>query len=281
MKINWYPGHMAKTERMMEQSIKQVDAVVELLDARIPRASRNPQLDELVGGRPRLIALNRSDLADAEATKQWVEYYKSLGLQAIVLDCKSGQGTQQLSGAVRRLLADKIAARTARGQVGRPVRVMVVGVPNVGKSSLINRAAGGIRAKVENRPGVTRGKQWIRVGDGVELLDTPGILWPKIEDEQTGLLLAFTGAIGSNAIDEETLAYHLMILLKERCPQALLARYRLDVSSVADEDLLEALARKRGLLAPGGIADIERAVHLIITEFRNGLLGRMTLEDVS
>jgi len=270
---------MAKAMRLLEADLKQVDAVAELLDARIPRASRNPLLDQLAGNKPRLIALNRIDLADPEMTARWLAHYQSKDYQVLSLDCKSGQGCQRFAVAVRTLLADKIATRAARGQVGYPVRVMVVGVPNVGKSSFINRVAGGARVKVENRPGVTRGRQLIAAGEGVELLDTPGVLWPKLEDSEGAMLLAFTGAIRDKALDEETLAYHLMIFLKNKYPEALMARNRLDAAAVPDEELLEALAKKRGLMMSGGRPDTDRAVKLILTEFRGGLLGRMTLES--
>ncbi len=278
MDINWYPGHMAKTQRMLADSIKQVDCIAELLDARIPRASRNPQLEELAPHKPRLILLNRIDLADPAQTKEWEQFYKEQGCQVLLLDCKSGQGCQRFAGAVRTLLSDKIAQRAARGQIGHPLRVMVVGVPNVGKSSFINRIAGRTSAKVENRPGVTRGKQWVTAGEGVELLDTPGILWPKLSDQRGALLLAATGAIRDQILDEETLAVNLLPILQRLYPDALRDRYRIDDTQLDGVALLEAIARKRGLLAGGGYADTERAAPLVLSEFRTGKLGCLTLE---
>ena len=273
--IHWYPGHMAKTQRMLEEQIKRVDAVAELLDARIPCAGRNPQLEEL--RKPRLLLLNRVDQADPHATALWIEHFRSQGHTVLPLDSKSGAGCRAFAPAARKLLEEKIEGRAARGQVGRAVRLMVVGIPNVGKSSFINRVAGKNSAKVENRPGVTRDKQWIVVAGGIELLDTPGILWPKLEDQESAKLLAFTGAIRDQILDEESLAAALLSLLAQHYPQALAQRYK--VEGLFDGPaLLEAVAKKRGMLAPGGKADTERAAPLVLGDFRGGKLGRITLE---
>ena len=245
MEVQWYPGHMAKTRRMIVEQVKQVDIVVEILDARIPISSRNPDIDAMVGAKPRLIVLNRADQADEQMKR----------------------------------LKEQIARWTEKGQVGRPVRAMVVGVPNVGKSTFINKVAGRKSAKAQNKPGVTRGRQWITVSGGLELLDTPGILWPKFEDQSVGLNLAYTGAVKDAIMDLETLASHLMGLLARRYPQAIADRYKITVDPAAqDWELLEAAGRKRGFLISGGEVDLERMARVLLEEYRSGKLGRFTLE---
>lgn len=279
MNIQWYPGHMTKTRRQMQADVKQVDLVAEIVDARIPISSRNPDIDAIVGDRPRLVILNRVDQADSALTAQWLDWFRRQGYGVLETDARSGKGVGQFSAAAKAVLQDKIAAWTARGQVGRPVRAMVVGIPNVGKSTFINKAARRKSAKASDRPGVTRGKQWVSVDKGLELLDTPGILWPKFEDETTGLHLAFTGAIKDDVTDIEGLACALLELLRDRYPKAIQERYRLaDSSDKNGWELLEEGARKRGMLISGGEADTERMAHILLDEFRSGKLGRFTLE---
>ena len=279
MNVQWYPGHMAKTRRMIAEQLKNVDAVCEILDARIPISSRNPDIDGLVGAKPRLIILNRADQADPAGNKAWSAYFKSKGYAVLETDANSGKGVGQFAPAVRALLKEQIAAWTAKGQVGRQVRAMVVGVPNVGKSTFINKVARKKSAKAGDRPGVTRGKQWITVDQGLELLDTPGILWPKFEDETIGLHLAFTGAVRDAIMDVETLACHLIQLLAQRKPESLAARFKLVPEEGMDGwALLEAGARKRGFLISGGEVDLERMAHILLDEFRGGKMGRITLE---
>lgn len=280
MNINWFPGHMTKALRTMEGDLKLVDAVCELADARIPHASRNPALDALLGAKPRLLLLNRADQADGAATKRWMAYFRSQGVSAMEADSKSGKGVAQFPAAVRSLLQEKLRALAAKGQGGRPLRLMVVGIPNVGKSTFINRAAGRKAAAAADRPGVTRGKQWVTLGTGLELLDTPGVLWPKIDDPAVGEYLAFTGAVKDDVLDVEELAARLMRLLAARYPALLAARYKL--TETGDQPgwaLLEAAARKRGFLVSGGEADTLRMAGTLLDEFRGGRLGRVTLEE--
>lgn len=279
--IQWYPGHMTKTRRQMEQDIKMVDLVAELVDARIPVSSRNPDIDNIVKDKPRLIVLNRVDQADPEETKRWVTYFKQKGYSVLESDAKTGKGVNRFSAVARESLAEQIVKWKEKGQVGRPVRAMVVGVPNVGKSTFINHVAKRKSAKAGDRPGVTRGKQWVAVDQTLDLLDTPGILWPKFEDEKTGLHLAFTGAVKAEIIDLETLAHHLMNLLANRYPDALRARYNIEIPEGAQGwELVEAAARKRGFLISGGEVDLERMSRILLDEFRSGKLGNFTLETV-
>ena len=279
MNIQWYPGHMTKTRRMIAEQMKHMDAVCEILDARIPLSSRNPDVEELTGGKPRLMVLNRTDLADPAATRQWAAYFRGRGYAVLEANAKAGQGTGRFAGAVRELLSDKIAAYTAKGQAGRTLRVMVLGIPNVGKSTFINKVSGRKTAKAEDRPGVTRSKQWIAVDRTLELLDTPGMLWPKFDDPAVGMRLACTGAVRDEIIDLEELASHLMAYLGRHYPDALLERYRVQVEP---EDtgygLLEKAGRKRGFLIRGGEVDTERMARILLDEFRGGKLGRFTLE---
>lgn len=279
MHIQWYPGHMTKTRRQMEQDVKFVDMVAEVVDARIPISSRNPDIDAMVGDRTRMMIFNRADQADPKATAQWMAHARARGYAVLETDAKTGKGVHQFSAVAKAALRDRIAQWKAKGQVGRPVRVMVVGVPNVGKSTLINKIAGKKSAKAGDRPGVTRGKQWVSVDSGLELLDTPGILWPKFEDETTGLHLAFTGAVKDEVMDSEALAAALMELLAARYPQALLERYKLQADpELAGWQLLERAAEKRGMRISGGQVDTERMSKVLLDEFRGGKLGRFTLE---
>ena len=279
MNIQWYPGHMTKTRRQMEEDVKFVDMVAEVVDARIPISSRNPDIDSMVGDRNRMIIFNRSDQADPAQTAKWLAWYAERGYAVLETDAKSGKGVNRFSVVVKAALKDKIAAWQAKGQVGRPVRIMVVGVPNVGKSTFINKVAKRKSAKAGDRPGVTRGKQWVNVDSGLDLLDTPGILWPKFEDETIGMHLAFTGAVKDEVMDSEALACGLMELLRDRYPAALTERYKLaDNPDLQGWELLEQAARKRGMLVSGGEVDTERMSKVLLDEFRGGKLGRFTLE---
>ncbi len=280
MNIQWYPGHMTKTRRQMEQDIRLVDAVCELVDARIPMSSRNPDLDAICGSKPRMMILNRIDLADPDMTRRWAAYFRGRGMAVLETDCKNRKGISQFAPTVRTLLQDKLTRYAEKGQVGRTLRVMVVGIPNVGKSTFINQVAGRKSAKTENRPGVTRGRQWIRVDQGLELLDTPGILWPKFEDPEVGLRLAYTGAVKDNVMDIETLAVHLMELLGREYPDALENRYHISVPEGADGlTLLELAGKKLCMLISGGEVDTERMSRVLLEEYRNCKLGRFTLEN--
>ena len=277
--INWYPGHMKKATRMMEDSLRLVDAVVELRDARIPNSSRNPDVERIVGSKPRLIVLNRADQADAAATALWKKALTGEGALALEMDCKSGRGVNAFPAAARSLLKEKIERAEAKGQVGKALRFMVLGVPNVGKSSFINRLAGRKAAETSDRPGVTRGKQWITLNFGILLLVTPGILWPKFESPEVGYSLAWTGAINDNILDVELVACRLLERLRELYPGAIEARYKFTPDPEAPGyELLEAAARKRGFLISGGEVNTERMAHVLLDEFREGKLGRMTLE---
>lgn len=278
MNIQWYPGHMTKTRRQIEADLKQVDAVCEIVDARIPMSSRNPDIDAICGSKPRIIVLNRMDLADPNATKKWSAYFKSKGMSVIATDCKSRKGIADFTPAARTACAEKLERDAKRG-MNRPLRVMVVGIPNVGKSTLINQISGRKGAKAENRPGVTRGKQWVTVDSGLQLLDTPGILWPKFEDPEVGMMLAYTGAVKEGVIDVEELAYRLMELLHKYYPQTLLERYKVEApQGTPGWELVEIAGRKRGYLVSGGEVNMERMSKVLLDEFRGGKLGKFTLE---
>lgn len=276
MNIQWYPGHMSKTRRMIEAELKTVDAVCEIVDARIPIASRNPDIDAITSGMPRMVILNRADQADPNATARWKSWFESRGINAVTADSKTGAGIRGFEPAARQLLAAKFEKYERRGEK-RAMRLMIVGVPNVGKSSFINRLAGRRSAKAEDRPGVTRAKQWINVSDTVLLLDTPGILWPKFDDERIGLYLAFTGAVRDEILDQETLAFRFVQTLYHAAPDALYNRYGVKLSGDAWEDV-QACAKARGFLLSGGELDTERMSRILIDEYRSGKLGRITLE---
>lgn len=287
MNIQWYPGHMTKTRRQMEADLKLVDMLVEVIDARIPVSSRNPDIDQIAGSKPRLIILNRADQADPEANRRWTEYFRAKGYLVLETDAKSGAGVNRFSQMAQITLKDQIARWREKGQVGRPVRAMVVGIPNVGKSTFINKVAKRRSAKASDRPGVTRGKQWVNVDSTLDLLDTPGILWPKFEDETTGMHLAFTGAVKDDIMDVETLGCHLMCLMWQRYPQAILNAYKLKEQPERMEEendiafgyrLLCLAADRRGMRISGGEYDTERMARVLLDEYRGGKLGRFTLE---
>ena len=278
LNIQWYPGHMTKTRRQIEADLKQVDAVCEIVDARIPVSSRNPDIDTICGSKPRVIVLNRMDLADPAATKKWAAYFKNKGMTVVCTDCKSRKGIAEFDPAVRAACREKIERDQARG-MNRPVRLMVVGIPNVGKSTLINQVSGRKGAKAENRPGVTRGKQWVTVNSGLQLLDTPGILWPKFEDPEVGMMLAYTGAVKEDVIDIEELACRLMELLNKFYPQTLRERYKVEApAETPGWELLEIAGRSRGFLMARAEVNTERMAKVLLDEFRGGKLGKFTLE---
>ena len=279
-RIQWFPGHMTKTRRKIAEQLKIIDAVAEIVDARIPQSSRNPDLKEIIGNKPHIILLNKCDMADAKKTAEWIEYYKKSGIIAIGVDCKSGKGLNAFKDSVKAVLADKLEEYKAKGLVGKPLRVMVVGIPNVGKSSFINRISGGAKAKVENRPGVTRGNQWFTIDKQLELLDTPGVLWPKFDDTTVGEHLAFTGAVTDRITDTELLAMRLLEELYEKYPEKLSERYGELEDTNDGYDMLCEVGRKRGMRMRGGDTDTERAGAMVLEEFRNLKLGRITLEEV-
>ena len=280
MNINWFPGHMTKALRTMEGDLKLVDCVCELVDARIPVSSRNPALDELLGRKPRLLLFNRSDQADPAMNKRWLEYFRSCGISVLETDCRSGEGVDRFPIAVRELLKERLQALEAKGQGTRPLRAMVVGIPNVGKSTFINKAAGRKAAAASDRPGVTRGRQWSSVSRGLELLDTPGVLWPRFDDPVIGERLAFTGAVKDEILDTGELASHLLALLTQLAPAVLRERYKLtETEDLQGWELLEEAAKKRGCLISRGEADTLRMSRILLDEYRSGKLGRLTLEE--
>ena len=271
---------MAKTRRMIASNLSLVDAVVEIVDARAPLSSRNPEMDSMTRGKPRIILLNKSDLADDRATQKWIAYFKAHGAEALAVDCKSGKGLKNFLPAVKEnVLAELMEKRARNHMTGAPIRLMIVGIPNVGKSSLINKMAGSKRAKAEDRPGVTRTKQWVKLGDNVEMLDMPGVLWPKFDDQQTALRLAFTGAISDDILDSESLAMELLVQLAGNYPDSLKQRYKIEIEdNDGGLELLEKVGRKRGMVISGGEIDTERAAITVVDEYRAGKLGRITLE---
>ena len=285
--VQWFPGHMARTRRQIKESLPLVDAVVEIVDARVPVSSRNPELPELIGQKPLMVILNKCDLADENATRRRISELGKQGVTAIAVDCRSGKGLNAFAPTVRRMLADKIEANAQKGMAGKPLRLMVVGIPNTGKSSFINRMAGKNKAKVADKPGVTRQNQWFGIGNGIELLDTPGVLWPKFDDQSVGMNLAYTGAVKDDILDVETLGCHLMAYLGEHYPDALKAAYKLSTLPEREAEkndiaygyrLLEAAGKKRGFLISGGEVDTERMAKILLDEFRSAKLGRFTLE---
>lgn len=277
--IQWFPGHMTKARRMISDTVKQVDAVCEIIDARIPVSSRNPDLDDMTGNKPRLIIMNRTDQADPVSTQKWENYFKSTGMSVLKTDSKSGGGTEKFPAAVRQLLKKKLDEFKAKGQTGRQIRVMIVGIPNVGKSSFINKIAKRRAAIASDRPGVTKGKQWVNIDSGLELLDTPGILWPKFESQTVGENLAFTGAVKDEILDRVTLAANLMTRLRDCYPENIEKRYGFRAEAEANGyDLLGLAAKRRGFLISGGEYDYERMAAVFLDEFRGGKLGRITLE---
>ena len=279
MTIQWFPGHMTKAQRMIEDNLRLVDAVCEILDARIPFSSRNPDIDRLAAGKPRLVILNRCDLADLEATARWKRAFQEQGIAILETDARTGKGVNGFVPAVRELLKDRLADYAAKGQVGRPLRVMILGIPNVGKSTFINKVAGRKAAIAGDKPGVTRGRQWISIDAGLDLLDTPGILWPKFDSQEVGEMLAITNAIKADVLDKETLGANFMLRLRDNYPNALRERYRIEPDPALNGyELLEQAAKKRGFLVSRGEYDIERMANTLLKEYHEGKLGRLTLE---
>lgn len=279
--IQWFPGHMTKTKRQIQSSLKLVDAVAEIIDARIPVSSRNPDLAKLVQNKPRVILLNKCDMANQTATKMWIDYFKKQNLVAIPVDCKSGRGLDKFAPAVNTVMSHKIARLKEKGMVNPTIRIMIVGIPNVGKSSFINKMVKKNRAKVEDRPGVTRGNQWYTIAKNLEMLDTPGVLWPKFDDKTVGEHLAFTGAVKDQILDIELLAVRLLDFIKELKPADFITRFKLeneDVENIDSYKLLKMIGKKRGMLVSGGEIDTERAAIMLLDEFRSAKLGRITVE---
>ncbi len=279
--IQWFPGHMTKTKRQIQASLKLVDAVAEILDARIPLSSKNPDLQKLIQNKPKVVLLNKCDMANQTATSRWIDYYASQGITAIAVDCKSGKGLNKFAPAVNNVLSERRERLKAKGMVNPMLRIMIVGIPNVGKSSFINRVAKQNRAKVEDRPGVTRGNQWYSIAKNIEMLDTPGVLWPKFDDKIVGERLAFTGAVKDQILDTELLAVRLLDFLRSLKPADFIARFKLediDLEAIDSYELLNVIGKKRGMLISGGEIDTERAAIMLLDEFRSGKLGRITLE---
>jgi len=278
MAIQWFPGHMAKTRKQISEDLKLVDIVYELVDARIPMSSRNPEIDKIAADKPRIVLLNKADMADDDINNQWVEYFKKQGIECIKLSCKSGEANQKIQPATNKILAEKTQKRQSRGIVDSSIKAMIVGIPNVGKSTFINKLSGRAGAKTGDRPGVTTGKQWITVKGDFKLLDTPGILWPKFEDENVGFRLAFTGAIKDEIMDVEELACRLLDVLKESYAENIMKRYSVDAEAYDSYDLLEEIGRKRGCVMSGGSINTERCANMILDEFRSTKIGKISLE---
>lgn len=279
--VQWFPGHMAKTRRLIKESLSMVDAVTEILDARIPLSSRNPEIEQITAGKPRIILLNKCDVADERITREWINYFERKGFTALPVDCRSGKGLSAYRPAVRKVLAEKIKSNEQKGMAGKSLRVMVVGIPNTGKSSFINRMAGKNRAQVADRPGVTRHNQWFNIGNGIELLDTPGVLWPKFDDPSVGDKLAFIGSVKDTVLDSETMAVRLIDVLKKEYPNTLSQRYKIngiDFAETESFEILELLGKKRGMLISGGEIDTERASVTLLDEYRAGKLGKISME---
>lgn len=277
--VQWFPGHMAKTRRLIKESLNLVDGVVEIVDARIPRASSNPELGDLIKRKPRIVLLNKSDVADSKATKMWLNFYRSKGFFALAVDCRTGKGLNQFIPTCRKALSDVIEKNEAKGMGGKTIRLMVVGIPNTGKSSFINRMAGKNKAVVADRAGVTRSNQWFSVGNGIELLDTPGVLWPKFDDPEVGDKLAFIGSVKDEVTDLESLSCRLLEVLAKTHPEMIEARYKISgFESLQGWEILELIGKKRGFLIKGGEINYERAAAIVCDEFRGGKLGRISLE---
>ena len=277
--VQWFPGHMAKTRRLIKECLPQVDAVTEVLDARVPQSSRNPELSSLIGDKPRIVLLNKCDVADENATKRWVAYYQKQSAAVLAVDCRSGKGLNRFVPLLREVLHEQIQKNEARGMAGKPLRIMVVGIPNTGKSSFINRMAGRNRAEVADIAGVTRQNRWFVIGNGIELLDTPGVLWPKFDDPKVGDKLAFIGSVKDTVVDSETLAVRLLEVLQAEYPDRLRERYKItDFEDLQPWEILELIARKRGMIIRGGEIDETRASVMLLDEYRAGKLGKITLD---
>lgn len=281
MIINWYPGHMAKAKRLIEANLKNIDVVMELVDARIPWSSANPMISQLIGQKPSVVVLNKADLADAAVLEEWIRYYKQKNRLVIAINSKDGKGIKPLMALVRKLAAPKLAHWRARGLKNRSVRTMILGIPNVGKSTLINKLARRSAAKTADKPGETKGKQWVHIGDQLDLLDMPGILWPKLENQVSAYRLAATGAISDTAFDMETVMAQLIAELSRWYPEELKARFKLDSLCEAPLDTIEAIGRKRGCIVAGGVVDLEKTYKLILKEYREGRIGRISLDRVT
>ena len=280
--IQWFPGHMAKTRRMISECLGSVDIILELLDARIPYSSKNPEIEKLTAGKPKLTVLTKASLADPDISKKWVEYYAKHNKNALLIDSTDSLGIKSLSDAIRKTLSEKLARYSEKGMEGRTLKAMIVGIPNVGKSSLINRLAGAKRAKVEDRPGVTVNKQWVTTEIGIDLLDMPGVLWPKFEDERVGRNLAITGAIRDKILDTEEIAMMLCSTLMDCAPEKFMQRYKLtedETYGLDGYDLFELVARKRGMLMSGGVVNSSRCAEMLLDEFRGATIGRISLES--
>ena len=278
--VQWFPGHMAKTRRLIKESLTRVDCVTEILDARIPLSSRNPEIGEITAGKPRIILLNKCDMADEKVTADWIKYFRSTGAEALAVDCRSGKGLNAYTPLVRKVLAEKIKANTDRGMAGKALRVMVVGIPNTGKSSFINKMAGRVRAKVADRPGVTTSNQWFFIGNGIELLDTPGVLWPKFEDPSVGFALAATGAIKEDVFDRQDAVQLLLDFLLQKYPEALASKYAVTVEEgETAQSVMAKIATARGCLKAGGMLDLDKVDQLVLRDFRSGRLGRFTVDE--
>ena len=279
--VQWFPGHMAKTRRLIKACLPQVDAVTEVLDARVPESSRNPELSDLIGDKPRIVLLNKCDVADDRATKQWVAHYQKTCAAVLPVDCKSGKGLNQFVPLMREVLKGKIEKNEARGMAGKPLRIMVVGIPNTGKSSFINKMAGRNRAEVADKAGVTRHNRWFVIGNGMELLDTPGVLWPKFDDPKVGDKLAFIGSVKDTVVDCETLAVRLLEIMQTEYADRLSERYKIsDFADLQPWELLELIGRKRGMIIKGGEVDYTRVSVMLLDEYRGGKLGKITLDRV-
>lgn len=277
--VQWFPGHMAKTRRIIKENLKLVDGVCEIVDARVPESSRNPELDKLIERKPRIVLLNKADLADENATAKKIKELKQNGVVALAVDCRSGRGLDKFHSAVKEALSERIKQNEERGMQGKALRVMVVGIPNTGKSSFINRMAGKYRAKVADRPGVTTTSQWFAIGSGIELLDTPGVLWPKFDDPEVGFKLAFTGSVKDEVLDTEEIAVRLLKVMRDSYAERIAQRYKIsDFEDLEPYELLELIARKRGMLVSKGEPDTLRASVMLLDEYRGGKLGRITLE---
>lgn len=279
--VQWFPGHMAKTRRLIKESLPLVDAVTEILDARMPISSQNPELHELIGNKPLIVLLNKCDVADENATKEWINYFKNRAVAVLAVDCKSGNGLNKYIPTLREVLKEKIASNEAKGMAGKPLRIMVVGIPNTGKSSFINKMAGRNRAKVADKAGVTRQNQWFVIDNGIELLDTPGVLWPKFDDAKIGDRLAFIGSVKDEVFDNETLAVRLLEVLTRDYADRLKERYKIaDFEDLEAYEVLELIGKKRGMMMRGGEVDTLRASVMLLDEYRGGKLGKITLDTV-